>query len=297
VPVVLSLSIATRTSDANTDAFGTGNRFDISVSNNAGEGTQPGDPSRDPIAITTSGWYTYTHNFHDNGNGVLAVTMMVADSAGTVLGTWTLSESSDVIGSTVGGHRSGWFANQGLPLLAFDDAKLGPNDTAAPTTVATAANQDNTPYSFGTWTNQPVAVTLTASDTGGAGLTGMFYTVNGGGTQTYDGPISFNNEGSYTLSYWSSDAVGNIETPQTVTVNIVLTNAGLISVVNQFEGNSRFARQMTAALQFAGLGERINNDRLKSIGLTVFMYEVNQQRGRTLTNDQADALIFLAGAI
>jgi len=117
---------------------------------------------------------------------------------------------------------------------------------------------------------------------------------NGGGTQTYTGPISFNNEGSYTLSYWSTDAAGNSETPQTVTVNIVLTNAGLISVVDQFEGNSRIARQLTAALQFAGLGERIHNDRLKSIGLTLFMYEVNQQRGNTLTNDQANTLIFLA---
>jgi hypothetical protein len=37
---------------------------------------------------------------------------------------WTLSDPSDVIGSTVGGNRYGWFPNDELPYLAFDNSAL-----------------------------------------------------------------------------------------------------------------------------------------------------------------------------
>ena len=37
---------------------------------------------------------------------------------------WTLSDPSDVIGSTVGGNRYGWFATDEFPFLAFDTSAL-----------------------------------------------------------------------------------------------------------------------------------------------------------------------------
>jgi hypothetical protein len=104
-------------------APGSGNRFIISASNNTGRANSfPANPGRNPIAITTTGWYTFKHTFRDNGSGVLAVDLTVADSAGTVLGQWTLSDASDVIGVTVGGNRYGWFASIEFPFLAFDNS-------------------------------------------------------------------------------------------------------------------------------------------------------------------------------
>ena len=108
-----------------TDATGSGPRFVISASNNATRGSAfPKNPARDPFTITTTGWYTFEHRFYDIGLGVLAVDLRLTTLDGSPLHTWTLSDPSDVIGSTVGGHRYGWFVIQEFPVLAIDNASL-----------------------------------------------------------------------------------------------------------------------------------------------------------------------------
>ena len=100
------------------------NRFVISASNNTGRANSyPKNPGRDPISITQSGWYTFKHTFRDNGSGVLAVDLTILDSSETVIKTWTLSDPTDLIGSTVGGNRYGWFAANEFPFLAFDNSE------------------------------------------------------------------------------------------------------------------------------------------------------------------------------
>jgi parallel beta-helix repeat protein len=102
---------------------GEGPRFVISASNSTGRPNSfPKNPGRDPFAITTSGWYTFQHRFFDSGNGVLAVQMSIKDASGATLHSWTLSDSTDIIGSTVGGNRYGFFATQELPFLAIDNS-------------------------------------------------------------------------------------------------------------------------------------------------------------------------------
>ncbi len=113
-------------------APGSGNRFVISASNNAGRGNSfPKNPGRDPFVISSSGWYAFQHRFYDNGSGILAVDLSILDSNGNVLKTWTLSDPSDVIGVTVGGNRYGWFVTNEFPFLAIDNSELSvtPPDT------------------------------------------------------------------------------------------------------------------------------------------------------------------------
>jgi len=87
--------------------------FVMSASNNAPG--WPANPDRNPITISTSGWYTFQHHFYNNG-GVLAADLTVrALHSTTVLGTWTLSDATDLIGN-VGGNRYGWLVNNALPL-------------------------------------------------------------------------------------------------------------------------------------------------------------------------------------
>jgi hypothetical protein len=107
------------------DMTGAGPRFVISASNNAGRGSSfPKNPGRMPISIVDEGWFTFEHRFRDQG-GVLAVDLTIRDSANVVRGTWTLSDPSDVIGSTVGGNQYGWFAQNEFPAgLAFDNSAL-----------------------------------------------------------------------------------------------------------------------------------------------------------------------------
>lgn len=101
-------------------APGTGNRFVVGASNNSGQ--PPKNPGGDPFVVTSSGWYTFQHRFYNNGFGVLAVQMNLLDASGNVLKTWTRSNASDIIGTTVGGNRYGWFPIMDFPYLAIDNS-------------------------------------------------------------------------------------------------------------------------------------------------------------------------------
>jgi hypothetical protein len=109
-----------------TDATGAGPRFVISASNNAGRGSSfPKNPGRDPFTISVEGWYTFEHKFYAGPGGVLRVDLTIKDAmTGVPLHTWTLSDPSDIIGTTVGGNRYGWFATDEFPYLSFDTSML-----------------------------------------------------------------------------------------------------------------------------------------------------------------------------
>jgi len=110
--------------DADLTGPGAGtDRFVISASNNS----QPGsafakNPDKAPIAITSTGWYTFEHRFYDN-SGVLAVDMSIYDASSTLVNSWTLSSPSDLIAG-VGGNRYGWFDFNQFSTLAFDNTSL-----------------------------------------------------------------------------------------------------------------------------------------------------------------------------
>jgi uncharacterized repeat protein (TIGR01451 family) len=99
--------------------------FVVAGSNNAGRsGANPlVDPNR--ITISRSGWYTFQHRFYSN-NGVLAVEMTVSAAGSTTpLETWTRSDPTDVIGTTVGGNRYGWLVTNELPLALDNITRSG----------------------------------------------------------------------------------------------------------------------------------------------------------------------------
>jgi hypothetical protein len=105
------------------DATGTGNRFVINASTNA---TRSGafPKNSGSFSITTTGWYTFEHHFYKIAGGVLAVDLRITELDGTVLHTWTRSDATDIVGTTVGGHRYGWLVIQEFPVLAIDNVSL-----------------------------------------------------------------------------------------------------------------------------------------------------------------------------
>lgn len=109
---------------------GAGNdRFIVTASNNAGRANaNPANPARNPIAIETTGWYTFQHVFIDNG-GQLEVDMSILDSSNAVVGSWVLSGDA-ILG--VGGNRYGWFASNEFDSLAIDDTSLTTPTAATP---------------------------------------------------------------------------------------------------------------------------------------------------------------------
>lgn len=131
------------------DATGPGagtDRFVVSASNNTPG--WPKDPGRGPTDVTATGgtgWYTFEHDFRDNGFGILEVEMSVYNPASTLVGNWLLSDPADVIGTFVGGNRYSWFANiesapnTGGGWRAIDDTSLS----------STAAVPEASPALFG----------------------------------------------------------------------------------------------------------------------------------------------------
>jgi hypothetical protein len=112
-----------------TDTTGSGPRFVISASNNAGrDGAFPKNPGRDPFTVHLEGWYLFEHRFYavpPVPGGVLRVDLTLKNALGDPLHTWTLSDPSDIIGMTVGGNRYGWFAQDEFRNgLAFDNSAL-----------------------------------------------------------------------------------------------------------------------------------------------------------------------------
>jgi hypothetical protein len=52
------------------------------------------------------------------------VDLTIKSAAGVPLHMWTLTNASDIIGTTVGGNRYGWFPTDEFPFLAFDNSAL-----------------------------------------------------------------------------------------------------------------------------------------------------------------------------
>lgn len=99
--------------------------FVITGGNNATRcGANPADPGHSPVVhISESGWYTFKHTFSGVSGGPLVVVLEVMLSGSTVpLGAWVLSNASDIIGTTVGGNRYGWFVQNEFDGLAIDNS-------------------------------------------------------------------------------------------------------------------------------------------------------------------------------
>ena len=98
--------------------------FVISGSNNTTRcGAFPQNPGNMPVRVTQPGWYTFEHAFTGVAGGPLVVVMRLLDSNGVQLGIWVRSDPSDIIGSTVGGNRYGWFVQNEIDELAIDNSQ------------------------------------------------------------------------------------------------------------------------------------------------------------------------------
>lgn len=73
----------------------------------------------------------------------------------------------------------------------------------------------------GEWCSS-VEITLSASDNL-SGVANTFYRVDSGAPQTYTSPFSVSSNGAHTVSYWSQDVAGNIESTRSSVVKIDTT--------------------------------------------------------------------------
>lgn len=147
---------------------------------------QQGQPVRGtPVTLTVTG---------ANPNTLTALT----DNGGVATFQYTgTNEGEDQITAQIAGLTS----NAAI-------ASWSTEDVAAP--VTTASLSPSEPDGTGGYYRSPVTVTLTAQDAG-SGIAKTEYRVNSGGWQTYTAPFTYSEDGSYTVSYRSTDNAGNVE--------------------------------------------------------------------------------------
>jgi hypothetical protein len=105
-------------------------------------------------------------------------------------------------------------------------------DRSAPTTTSSVAK----PLESG-WYGAAVPITLTGSDNL-SGVAATYYTVDGAAAQTYTGAFAVAAEGTHTITFWSTDGAGNIETagaPLTIKID---TTAPTTTVINPMSPES-----------------------------------------------------------
>jgi hypothetical protein len=93
-------------------------------------------------------------------------------------------------------------------------------DTTPPLTTASGLQKNN----HSGWRTSAQTVSLSSSDTGGSGVAFTYYTIDGGGQQSYTTGFSVSAPGSHTITYWSVDAAANVEAAHSGYVNIRATS-------------------------------------------------------------------------
>ncbi len=87
-------------------------------------------------------------------------------------------------------------------------------DTTAPVSNAVLSGTVN----LGWWRNP--TVTITATDTGGAGIQKIEYRLDGGAFVTYSGPFIVTGDGARLLEYRATDNLGNVEALKSLSFNV-----------------------------------------------------------------------------
>jgi hypothetical protein len=91
-------------------------------------------------------------------------------------------------------------------------------DLVKPSTTLTTSPA--TPDGSNNWFQRSsITFTLAATDAT-SGVANSYYTIDGGGQQTYSGTVTVSTQGDHTVTYWSVDAAGNTENTNTTHIKL-----------------------------------------------------------------------------
>ncbi|MGZ9587377.1 OmpL47-type beta-barrel domain-containing protein [Paenibacillus marinisediminis] len=170
-------------------------------------------------------------------------------------------------------------------------------DTTAPTTTIALSAEPN----MSGWFKQDVSFSLTAVDPESATVT-TYYSLNGGQTTVYNGPVVIQTEGVTTVQYYSTDAANNTESVQSLQVKLdktvpsaILTQSG--QAVADVEETATLSFNLSSSDDLSGVatelmqldGQTISSGQIfqaASLGLGdhVIQYAVTDQAGNQASN-------------
>ncbi len=108
------------------------------------------------------------------------------------------------------------FRNGAGAISAQKSASITLDQTAPSTAAIREGASTGCSTFFGT-----VTVKLTPTDAG-SGVASTVYQVDGGSTQTYSAPFTVTGTGNHTVTWHSTDHAGNVESTETMAINIVV---------------------------------------------------------------------------
>ena len=124
----------------------------------------------------------------------------------------------------------------GVHQLVFWSIDQSGNTESPPNTVSFTIYEDNTAptttSNAQTTYTQGGIITLTATDDGTRGVKTTYYRLNSGSTQSGTSVAIPATSGNYTLTFWSEDWAGNIETEKSVNFTVTINSGeGIIRLV------------------------------------------------------------------
>jgi pimeloyl-ACP methyl ester carboxylesterase len=161
------------------------------------------------------------------------------------------------------------------------------SDTTPPTTTA-AAVAGGSPYTFGSWTNQNVSMTLSATDNvGGSGVERIFYANNdplctpanafthcfsaAGSTLT----LTFTAEGTVNEYFFSKDSAGNFEAQQSRVIKIDKSAPTTTAAATTADGNPYTFGTPTTQTVTVRLSATDNPSAVTNAGVATTYYAVD----------------------
>ncbi len=142
----------------------------------------------------------------------------VANSYYTIDGGAQQTYSGTVTVNTQGDHTvTYWSVDTAGNTEATATTHIKLDNVKPATTLTTSpASPDGT----NSWFKQSsVTFTLAATDAS-SGTATTLYTIDGGAQQTYSGTVTVSGQGDHTVTYWSTDNAGNVETTNTTHIKL-----------------------------------------------------------------------------
>lgn len=213
------------------------------------------------VSVVEDGTHTFTYWSTDVAGNVEpktgnSITLKVDKTPPTLTGSfsgpgwhtddvtvaWACSDATSGIDgtcpadSTVGGEGDNLSASKSVSDVAgnatnttVDGIKI---DRTKPTTTASVPQAN-----AAGWYGDAVEVTLAGHDNL-SGIDQTYYSVDGALAQTYSGAFSFGTEGTHSISFWSKDNAGNVETAGVPIILNIDKTAPTTTVVNPISPDS-----------------------------------------------------------
>ncbi|WP_069760589.1 family 16 glycoside hydrolase [Streptomyces sp. LUP47B] len=189
----------------------------------------------------------------DTGSGVNTIEYAVND------GSWQ-PYTMPVMVHQVGAHTVRYRATDKAGNVAaeksvrFTVVATAPQDTTPPVTGVTV---DGTRNSDGAYVGN-AKVTVSATDEGGSGVSGVEYSIDAGPYLAYTAPVVVDRAGTHTLAYRATDKAGNTSAARTVTFTVV---SGQVPAPNCAEFDERLT--VIVGTVDSGVPNRITNSRCR----------------------------------